>query len=759
MAVVVRKSINLSPKNSSKKKSALSSNNNSRTLRGRAKNRTLRETKHNHTQHPTKCLRGVSTRATFKRSPSPRRDWPFDEAVLYPPCSRSVSPRIKTRSSSSISRNRTHKETSRVNNLHDVISPIQFPTSNSPSPHHPHPTRCLRGVSTRATFKRSPSPRRDWPFDEAILYPPSIRSVSSKSPQKGRYAPEKKSPITKRKQIQVGKASSERKILNCSKFSNTKKSPVKSTKKNSGVDLKTENSAKVIHRYKVSPKTSLNALKTNYKTESIATVQDGEEEYIQSPVTAIHIGWGGNPLKNSYWPQRISGDNIIQISKGILWTEVHKGSSIWKPHKCINDFRLVSHSKDLYNPYPGSSKLQVAEYIWEFKNLSELVSYKNQKFPALFELLFVRKDSLLSSILGKFYGNSMSHEVIYRELLSQSVVRYHPNFVRINEVIEEDSFPFSVFVMEYLPHSSMTWNPATQLYQAPSIYPIKGAYNKVYTFHGLKLIFLQVLEAIKFIHSKGIAGIYLRPDSVKISHSLDETYKDKDNHELTRLVFDDPLDHGRIEKEENIRDSKIEVDSELSKYWDLSESIHISGQQDLASIKKINEIIQAKKSQSPNLQKYSLLFKTEPFIEDLQNFYEKEYIKINNENNKGLLIKLSSPFKGMGTGHKEHLFSGNKWLSPPELYSRMFNSVNSEVDLRKCDIWNLGVLLHCLSTGKPPNQVGNRVILDRSVPREIKSLLLLLLNVDPILRPSTYEIQNYIGSWGTLNIYPNNKKR
>lgn len=74
----------------------------------------------------------------------------------------------------------------------------------------------------------------------------------------------------------------------------------------------------------------------------------------------------------------------------------------------------------------------------------------------------------------------------------------------------------------------------------------------------------------------------------------------------------------------------------------------------------------------------------------------------------------------------------------------MFNSLSSEVDLRKCDAWNLGVLLHCLLVGLPPNLVNRNVVIDERVPSEAKKLLLSLLKIDPFLRPSVFEIEKQI---------------
>lgn len=304
--------------------------------------------------------------------------------------------------------------------------------------------------------------------------------------------------------------------------------------------------------------------------------------------------------------------------------------------------------------------MQVAEYIWQFRDFCNVNNQSNPDFPALYELLFVKKDSFLFSILGKLYGNPMSHESISRELFSQSLLIYHKNFVRINEVIQDQSYPFSVFVMEYLPHSCMKWNSETQLYQAPTMDPNMETANKVYTFHGSMLIFSQVLEGIKFLHSKGVAGIYFMPESIKLSHSLDETYIERNGIKLTKKLLANTTKNNK--KVENFvrKISKIEVDLELCDFWKSSKSINISNEFDSAAINHINHIIQEKKSQPINTQDDSFLFNPMPFIEDLKNFYNVDSRQNSNtRSEKGkLMVKLSSPFKGMATNHKSILFSG-----------------------------------------------------------------------------------------------------
>ncbi|KAH8583534.1 Ser Thr kinase [Cryptosporidium sp. chipmunk genotype I] len=315
--------------------------------------------------------------------------------------------------------------------------------------------------------------------------------------------------------------------------------------------------------------------------------------------------------------------------------------------------------------------------------------------------------------------------------------------------------------MEYLPHSCMKWNSETQSYQAPTLNSNMKTLNKVYTYHGSKLIFSQVLEGIKFLHSKGVSGIYFMPESIKLSHSLGETYIDKNGKELTQLLSVSSTKNNKKVESFVKNKSKIEVDLELSEYWRSTKSINISNEFDSAAINHINDIIHEKKSQPNDIQNDSFLFNPIPFIEDLRCFYNAYCIQNNNmRSEKGkLMVKLSSPFKGMATNNKDILFSGmfsqltksfqnillgNKWLSPPELFNRMFNSLNSEIDMRKCDVWNLGVLLHCLLVGVPPTLVNKHVVIDKKIPSEVKDLLLSLLKVDPLLRPSIFEIEQFM---------------
>ncbi|KAK9171230.1 Serine/threonine-protein kinase [Cryptosporidium meleagridis] len=756
MAVVARKSVKLSPRNPTKVKSPATNKKKLQISRGRSKTRVNSETKHHSgSPHPTRCLRGVSTRATFKRSPSPRKDWPFDEAILYPPHPRIGSPitKMRARSSNPLLSSSKSKKNVKMNSSSAKLTASQSPAlkkynhhPDSPT-HHPHPTRCLRGVSTRATFKRSPSPRKDWPFDEAILYPPHPRTGLPKSPKiKTRTLSNTKKAMDSTKEQRKTPIRAIRSVSN--KNSNpgkSKKSPIKSINKKAGPISKKNCKEKVIHHTANQLNKDSKVCRFDIKTESVATVLDGEEEYIQSPVTSVHVGWGGNLLNYYYWNNKIAGKNVIQISRAILWNEVHNGSIVWKPHKCINDFRLVSHSRELYNPYPSASKVQVAEYIWQFKDFYNKTNPSDTEFPALYELLFVKKDSFLTSIFGRLYGIPMSHESISREMFSQSLLMCHKNFVRINEVIQDQSYPFSIFVMEYLPHSCMKWNSETQSYHAPTINSNMEDVKKVYTYHGSKLIFSQVLEGVKYLHSKGVSGIYFAPESIKLSHSLGETYIDKNGKELTQILLTSST-KSNIKVENSVKNkSKIEVDPELLEYWKPAKSVNISNEFDSIAISHIKHIIQEKKSLPSDTQNDSFLFNPIPFVEDIRNFYNTEFIQNNMKSEKGkLMVKMSSPFKGMATNHKDILFSGNKWLSPPELFSRMFNNLNSEVDLRKCDVWNLGVLLHCLLVGVPPTIVNKNVIIDKQIPKEAKVLMLSLLNVDPLLRPSIFDIEQYI---------------
>lgn len=450
-----------------------------------------------------------------------------------------------------------------------------------------------------------------------------------------------------------------------------------------------------------------------------------------------------------------AGKHVVQVSRAILWNEVHNGSSVWKPHRCINDFRLVSHSRELYNPYQGSSKLQVAEYIWQFRDLCSPTSRASDSdLPPLFELLFVKKDSLLLSVLGKLYRNPTSHESISRELFSQSLLAHHENFVRINEVIQDQACGFSVFVMEYLPFSCMSWSPETLSYHAPSVLSSKVS-NRVYTHHGSKLIFSQVLKAVRFLHSKGVAGIYIMPESIKLSHSLDETYTERNGPAMTRSLLDG------VQRRTNA--GKIQVDSDLSASWSSARTINISNELDSDAISHVNSIIQEKRSHATCVQDDAFLFNPGPFLEDLEMFYTCESRARDDSRSErgGLKVKLASPFKGMATNNRDALFSGtfgdnsargfhgsvptgNKWLSPPELSGSIFNGSSSQADPRKCDIWNLGVLLHCLLAGVPPSILNRRVSLDERVPAQVRGLLSSLLSLDPLLRPSVFEIEQHM---------------
>ncbi|KAH7650235.1 hypothetical protein FG386_000584 [Cryptosporidium ryanae] len=727
---------------------------------------------HHHNLHPTKCLRGVSTRATYKRSPSPRKDWPFDEALLYPP-----HPREKSRTSiigiSDTSKQKVKTNSERVNR-NTSLSPSLHLRSSSSRPcsassvrhHSPHPTRCLRGVSIRPAYRRSPSPKRDWPFDEASLYPPHPKECSSKCIGHKRSAAlvdttKKKRKIAFGDENIVGK-----KVKGNNSSSNTLKSRInmnivkvnKNKKGLSGTKNKSS-SPKVVNKRQVkTAKSPISCIKKQIKnksaleskiglpiidkrfdsnydfdTESIATVLDGEESFELSPMTGLHVGWGGSPLKSS-WKKKFSGDLETRISSALLWNENHYGSVVWRPHKCINEYRLVSNSKAHYNPYDNSSITQIGEYIWQthFNGESKLIS----EYPPLFELLFVKKDSLLGSIFNKFCLNPSSHDVIFRELLTQSQFKFHKNILRINEVFHCETFPYTTFVMEYLPHSCMNWDSNTETYLAPSISKgNKGKLNRIYTVNGAKVIFSQVLDAYKYLHNKNISGIYLRPESVKMSHSLDETYLDKNGNTLTRLI----LSKGRnIFNRKRLCSNKVNINSELSKYWENSEQINIAGNNDDNSIRKIHDMIQNKK-------KFFTIPSKETYLFKLDNVYDEVNVKTLHTNSlynslicnhektsDDLHVKLNYIFKGRSTNSRELLFSGNRWLNPPEFYQGFFyRESEHQVNFEKSDIWNLGVFLHCLLSGRVPSIIDNEVVIDENVPFEIRDLISSMLKLNP----------------------------
>ncbi|KAH8583535.1 uncharacterized protein ELE39_000303 [Cryptosporidium sp. chipmunk genotype I] len=318
MAVAARRGVKLSPRNPIKAKSTGSNKKESQNLRGRSKSRANSEIKHHSASpHPTRCLRGVSTRATFKRSPSPRKDWPFDEAILYPSHPRIGSPvtKVRARSSNPFLSNPISKKNTKIDNCYTKSIASQLLTLNKDTHHsgsptrHLHPTRCLRGVSTRATFKRSPSPRKDWPFDEAILYPPHPRIGSPKSPQiKTKQLSNVKKTNDSTKEEKKTLRRTVRSASNRSNnSSNSKKSPIKFINKKASPILKNKCKEKVVRHTTNQLNKDSKVCRFEIKTESIATVLDGEEEYVQSPVTSMHIGWGGKLLKNQYWNDKIAG--------------------------------------------------------------------------------------------------------------------------------------------------------------------------------------------------------------------------------------------------------------------------------------------------------------------------------------------------------------------------------------------------------------------------------------------------------------------
>ncbi|KAH8740819.1 hypothetical protein FG386_003056 [Cryptosporidium ryanae] len=714
---------------------------------------------HHHNLHPTRCLRGVSTRSTYKRSPSPRRDWPFDESILYPPHPRKGLHTLTTGVSATI-KQKVKANSERVNK-NSSLSPSPSLISNpsrprSPSPvsyHSPHPTRCLRGVSTRATYKRSPSPRKDWPFDESILYPPHPRESSPKSIGHKRVNTEINITPKKKRKVNDGKDSMSKKTKEKSTVRpriNTKICKVNINKK------EITSPKMVIKRPSKNTKSPINFLKKrndkkqsmskvelpiidkrfcknyDFDTESVATVLDGEESFELSPITGLHVGWGGNALKNS-WMNRLSGDVETRISSALLWNENHRGSVFWRPHKCINEYRLVSNSRIHFNPYNNSSITQIGEYIWQTNldgNKKTITEY-----PSLFELLFVKKDSLLGSIFNRFCSNPSSHDVIFRELLTQSQFKLHRNILRINEIFQCETFPYTTFVMEYLPHSCMNWDENIGMYVVPSV--CKGTSNKlnrIYTSNGARLIFSQVLEAYRYLHSNNISGIYICPESVKISHSLDETYFDKKGNTLTRLLLSKNNNYNR--KTDYL--SKVNINTELVKYWENSKQISISESNYTHSIRKICDMIQSKKNISTIPSKDMYIFKLENYSVEgnddnwHMNLEYYPWTCDEEKTNDDLHVKLNYIFKGRLTNSTGLLFAGNKWLNPPELYQSFFyREKENYVNFTKSDIWNLGVFLHCLLSGRVPSLVNNEVVLDKNVPFEIRDLLFSMLQINP----------------------------
>ena len=344
-----------------------------------------------------------------------------------------------------------------------------------------------------------------------------------------------------------------------------------------------------------------------------------------------------------------------EISSALLWIENHRGAVAWRPHKCINDYRLVSNSKIHFNPYGNSSIVQIGEYIWQLSLNGE--KKLNSNYPPLFELLFVKKDSLLSSIFNRFCSNPSSYDSVFKELMTQSLFGFHRNILRVNEVLESESLPYTTFVMEYLPHSCMIWDEKTKTYFAPSIKSNRRL-NRVYTSCGARLVFLQILEAYKYLHNMNISGIYIRPESVRMSHSLDETYFDKYGNTLTRLVLSDGK---HLLGRSGGRMGKINLSDEIARYWRNSEQINISDENSAESVKRIHEMIQSNKRRgTPHIRSRGemYLFEPEHILNGDTLFDCNSFTNAEKEANDDFHVKLNYIFRGKSTNSRESFFTG-----------------------------------------------------------------------------------------------------
>ena len=94
------------------------------------------------------------------------------------------------------------------------------------------------------------------------------------------------------------------------------------------------------------------------------------------------------------------------------------------------------------------------------------------------------------------------------------------------------------------------------------------------------------------------------------------------------------------------------------------------------------------------------------------------------------------------------LRAADKWLSPPEQCwggsSRGETELETSNIEKKGDVWNLGVLLHCLLSGKIPCVQDDKVIIDKNIAFETKDLLLSMLEMNPDKRITLEEVLNSI---------------
>ncbi|EEA08599.1 uncharacterized protein CMU_028280 [Cryptosporidium muris RN66] len=796
---------------------------------------------HHHNLRPTRCLRGISTRSTYKRSPSPCKDRPFDEALLYPSKNSSLSTNNKELTKKLIGRNIISDMRNKKKSLGNSRSP-RFPinlnkekknhkspnssistTPNNNRHHHTiHPTRCLRGVSTRATYKRSPSPRKDWPFDEAILYPQSskntINHVENKTKSKNKIKNKTKQnsfkgkkskkssvslkviedysskyfvdkmPLDKSKKLKSHLISNlysqkaqniptnisdsdfikhDQEKINSKTYNlelkESKKRPYKVIEESTDIKLQSENKNK-----KVKKKTEIeieekslydniytkngNSLMDYLETSSIATVEDGNEPFKLSPKAGSHIGWGEKELNTNTWSYNkkcIDEYDSINQTSIFLWNEKYQKLENLQHHMCINDYRLVSFSRDRFNPYINHCWVNVAEYIWQLDKNGHIVkdsingnSKITSELPALFELLFIKKDSFVGSIVHQVSSLFISHDDIFIEMYNQSLFNFHPNIVRIDEVMQDSIFPYSIFVQEYMPYSCLNWNEKFRYYEPPTLLECleSETMRRVYTETGARIIFGQVLNLVDYLHRIKISGIYLRPESVRISHAFDETYMDPTKRPLTRVIYSSKIPIGHSIS----KTRRIELKCELKKLWKDAPTIDVSSSSSIEFKTLRDTLYNIKKSihkvpYNHHLFDYALMTKN-------------TVRKINSSTGEPY-VKLSGIFKGIRTKKRYEIFSGNKWVVPPETTALLFNfnqlnGNNSELNHYKCDIWNLGILLHCLLTGEVPLILNNRVCINTNISSPAKTLISQMLHVNPKYRISTSEIFN--SSWMSI---------
>ena len=98
-----------------------------------------------------------------------------------------------------------------------------------------------------------------------------------------------------------------------------------------------------------------------------------------------------------------------------------------------------------------------------------------------------------------------------REIVTHQIVSDHPNIVTLHQVINREHDKFLFLILDYCPGGDLynTIISTGIFYQNDRL---------------LKKLFLQILDAVQFVHDKGIFHRDLKPDNILINKDRTEIY-------------------------------------------------------------------------------------------------------------------------------------------------------------------------------------------------------------------------------------------